>query len=135
MKLITILVLLSFLNIASAASDKVKVDNLYLEFTKAYGTNTEDFNIPDRKISNYLNLGFNFTFDEFLFWNNKISSTISSAQFRKVGWEFEIGVVPVKGLEVYVAHESEHAMDMVGYKGSYPQMNSIGLRLNLIGGK
>ena len=112
------------------AYPRLKVRKFYLEVLSAVSSNRPDFELKDRKVDGYLNLGYENTFGRYLYNKAKISSTMSSAQFRKVGLEMEFGI-EYKGIDLYVYHQSEHTMDMNGYK-EFPQKNAIGLRFNFI---
>ncbi len=110
----------------------VKVDKLYLQVESAVGTNRDDFRIRDREIDGYLTLAYEASIGKHLFSKTKVSAMTTSAQFRKVALDFEFGVEPVKGIEVFMGHVSEHTMDMRGYR-EFPQKNTIGIRFVYIG--
>lgn len=131
MKLLILLLSISF----SAWADVpyLKVQNLYLEAEKAYGTN-RSYNLPEDRIpSHYANLGFDLTFTKYVYSNSKIKSVVDQSQFRNVSLDSELGF-KLLGLDIYARHFSGHALDS-NYGKKFPQENSIGIRLNLIGDK
>ena len=113
------------------ASDSLwNVKKFYIEVESARSTNRTDFRLKDDKIDGYLNLGYENTVGKYFYNKAKISSMMSSAQFRKVGLEMEFGV-SFNSIDLYLYHESEHTLDMRGYK-DFPQKNVIAIRFNFV---
>lgn len=127
-----VLISMSYSELVYSKIRYVSVDSLYLEIEAASGTNREDFRAKDREIDGYTTLGYSISIGKYLYTRSEIRGIMSSAQFRKVGLEFEMGVEPVKGVELFVGHISEHTMDFKGYK-EFPQKNTVGVRFVYIG--
>jgi len=127
-----IICLLMFSSINVEAKDRIKLRELYIEVENTVSTNTADFEIPDREIDGYLNLGYNVAIGNHLYQKTKITSMFSSAQFRRVALDMEIGLQIINELDLYLGHTSAHTLDMVGFN-NYPQRNVVGLRINLVG--
>ena len=76
-------------------------------------------------------MGYEISLSKYIYSTTRVQSTMSSAQFRKVGLDFELGIKPLKGIQVFLGHTSEHTLDMSGYR-EFPQRNAIGIRFNYI---
>lgn len=120
------------MELAHADMSFVKVEKLYLQVESAVGANRDDFKNPDREIDGYMSLGYELSIGKHLFSKTVISSMMTTAQFRKVGLEFELGAELVEGVEVFVGHTSEHTLDIKSYK-EFPQKNTVGIRFVYIG--
>lgn len=126
-----IILLLSSNCFAQDLSKFVKIKNLFIETEKRVIQNREYF-LRDEQAAQYdLNLGLNLEFPATFYFNNKVVSTTDSYQFRFVGYHFEIGAQPFKGVDLYLQHFSGHALDET-YERDFPQRNKIGIRFNLI---
>lgn len=111
--------------------DSIKVKDLYIETEKRIGTN-RDYYLRDEEAAKYdLNLGLNLELPATLYYNNKVTSTTDDNQFRHIGYEFEFGARPFKGIDLYIQHFSGHALDE-SYDKNFPQRNKFGIRFNLI---
>ena len=110
----------------------MKVTKLYLEASHAIGTNTPHFRMEDRQVDGYLNLGYEAMAGKYVYTKTKILSMYSSSQFREVALDMELGLKPIKGIDIYLAHTSEHTLDMNGYPEHFPQKNAVGIRFNFI---
>lgn len=75
------------------------------------------------------------TSDRLFYWRNVMHGSMESAQFRTVGWQFEIGVRPVPWLEIGRYHHSQHLLD-VRYdwpsQGGFPVEDGFVVRLTLL---
>jgi hypothetical protein len=112
-------------------SDHVKVRNLYIEGEKRVLTNRDYFLNENRIPHNDLNLGLDLDLPATLYYNNKVNSIVDTNQFRYIGYTFELGARPFKGIEVYFQHFSGHALDETfDYRG-FPQFNKVGVRFYL----
>jgi hypothetical protein len=112
-------------------SSNIKVKNLYIETEKRVLTNREYFLVDQYGATNDLNLGLDLEMPASIYFNNKITSITDDSQFRFVGYNFEIGAEPIKGIEVYFEHFSGHALDQT-YVNDFPQFNKVGIRWNFI---
>ncbi len=77
-----------------------------------------------------LNLNVNTDVLKYGFWNNTVHSQTDQFQFRKIGWELQLGVRCGKYLDVYYEHYSQHFLDYAG-KGAFPRNDGVGIKLYL----
>ena len=111
------------------SADEYKVKNLYIEYQKGVGTNRMPLMPDNFKRKGALSLGLDTEY-KFVYSNTRVTG-MHEQQFRSVGLRSEIGVHVWK-FDFFIDHESIHALD-ANYVGKYPNTNSIGFRLNLIG--
>jgi hypothetical protein len=117
---------------AKDLSKHVEVKRLFIEAQQRTLVNREYF-LVDREASKYdLNLGLDLELPASFYYNNMVTSTTDSNQFRFVGYEFEVGTRPFNGVDIYFQHFSGHALDQM-YVDDFPQRNAFGIRFNIIG--
>lgn len=79
-----------------------------------------NFNVNLVRVNNYR-----------LFWRNTIHGESTSEQFRRVGWQWNLGftLIPNK-LELFHLHHSEHILDKAAESNvNYPVRDSYGVRM------
>ncbi len=111
-------------------SDHVKVRRFYIETEKRILTNREYFLTESRVAQNDLNMVFDLDFPARFYYNNRVNSIVDTNQFSFIGYTFEVGNRPFKGIEVYFQHFSGHALDEAFERG-FPQYNKVGIRFYL----
>lgn len=113
--------------------------DLSIYATKAVGTNRH-WSVPideTKKGELGVDLGFNVYKHKLFraYTDLKINGMYTDQQFRYVALDAEVGLNIMKSVEVFAGHRSEHALD---YKyttlDKYPNTNSVGIRLNFLGG-
>jgi len=117
---------------ANAEINHIKVTKLFLQVEGAVGNNTPHFRIRDREVDGYLTMGYEAEVTKYAYTKTVVRSMFTSAQFREVTLDMEFGIRPLKGIDVFVAHTSEHTLDRRGYR-NFPQKNTVGIRFNYIG--
>lgn len=118
-----ILLLLTF-NLYAA-----EVTSLDIELEKAIRTNRSR-NVPDKlneKTQNFINLNFEINLHKKIYWKNKISTEVTSEQFRYVGYDFSLGIHMSNDLDIYYRHYSGHMLDYQG-DNNFREENSVGVR-------
>ena len=126
-----ILFSISFTIQAQDLSRFIKTKRLYIETERRVVTNREYY-LRDRRDATYdVNLGLDLELPQTVYYNNKVTSITDSNQFRFIGLDFEVGMRPFEGIDVYFQHFSGHALDE-SYPEQFPQRNKIGIRWNLI---
>lgn len=122
-----LLLLLSF----SAYAEPV-VNELYVEAEKTAIRPNRTFNqVNGESVGGWVRLGLQVDQGP-IYSKSIISSEYSNTQFRHVSLETELGVRITATYQIYVRHYSGHMLD-ASYNRNYPEENSIGLRINLIG--
>lgn len=90
--------------------------------------------ITNAPLSHQLDKELNLTVDADVFkygyWHNVVHSQTDQFQFRKVGWEIQLGVRAGKYLDLYYEHWSQHLLDAVS-KEAFPRQDGLGLRIYL----
>lgn len=129
--------LLLILTVTSVqAKDILKVDNLFIESERTFGSNRYLY-LPEFSEPKYnLNLGFKISdLSSTVYSFNKISSTVDQTQFRYIALDSELGVNLPINVQLYIRHYSGHTLDFENKwtTKKYPQANVVGLRFNLIG--
>lgn len=66
-----------------------------------------------------------------VYWDNTINGRTTTAQFRYVAWEFELGHKFNDTVSVFYYHHSEHGMDID--RTGYPLHDTVGISLCLAG--
>lgn len=66
----------------------------------------------------------------YLYMRNRVHGEMEPAQFRLVGWQYEIGM-HVGPIEIYQGHHSQHLLDMKGQQ-RFPVEDMVGVRIILI---
>lgn len=116
---------------ATSLSTLVEVEDLYIETEKRILANREFYLVNQHEARYDVNLGMNFQLPYTLYFNNKVNTITDHSQFRFVGYTFETGIEPFKGIEVYYQHFSGHGLDE-SFPQDFPQYNKIGIRWNII---
>lgn len=120
---LTILLLL-----VSLTGEATELSLLEVEFKHAVGTN-RSWNIPENERKGG-EVNINMRVDGKKFYKFTRIKTMYTHQFRYGAYVGELGYKVNKDVEVFLHHESQHAMDYnFGFK--YPNENSIGLRVKL----
>ncbi len=123
--------LLIFL-LSFSAYAKPVVEALYIEIEKSAIRDSRTFNqVNGESVGGWVNLGLQVDHGP-IYTNSIISSEYSNTQFRHVSLDMEIGVRVTDTYQLYIRHYSGHMLD-AQYDRAYPEENSIGLRINLIG--
>jgi hypothetical protein len=118
-------ILLAFVTLASEAAE---LSLLEVEFKHAVGTN-RSWNIPENEEKGG-EVNINMRVDGKKFYKFTRIKTMYTRQFRYGAYVGELGYKVNKDVEIFLHHESQHAMDYnLGFK--YPNENSIGLRVKL----
>lgn len=143
---VIVIILLAFDTIISSADDYVfKVDKVYLDYKHYWNGGVDPLTtqngLPNRGLGKGLDLGFETSVLQFLFWNNKIHSTTDryldsnkEGQFRTVGWEFRFGVRLHDNLDISYYHHSEHVLDHTRNE-PFPRGDALELRFYLYNSK
>lgn len=118
------------------SEDFVKLNKAYIEITKSVGTNRH-WSIPEGESkSGDLNFFTETIYFNFIYARSMVNSFYTDSQFRYVSLTEEIAVKPFKQLELFYQHRSEHGLDYEYLNiDKYPNTNSVGIRINLLGGK
>lgn len=61
-----------------------------------------------------------------LYWDQQIAGQSTQKQFRRVHWEFELGINVKDSVDIFRHHRSEHLLDADG--DNYPVIDIYGLR-------
>lgn len=124
------LLLICLLPTASYAEWKVlEVDKLYVD-TGQYLYASEPFLLPNYKPEYKLDVNLNLLmFDGVMFFDNKIFSEMDNTQYRKVGWNYSIGIHFGPFFDAFFEHKSEHLLDATPTYAS--RYDLIGVRLYL----
>ena len=77
-----------------------------------------------------LDVGLNMSFLRWGYLNNTIHSLTSTAQFRLISWEYQVGVHLGDVADVYAEHRSEHLLDEQG-PSRFPTQNAVGIKIYL----
>ena len=81
-----------------------------------------------------LNWGYRGLWDT-VYWENTVYSYGDNAQYRHVGWQWELGA-KYKAFKVFYHHHSEHAMDAnntdIGHPDKWPIEDSFGIKMDLL---
>ena len=125
-----LLILLCFSNTAFGAS-YLNLELRKIEFKRhAYYPDKRDW-----RGYTGLNWGVQDLWDT-VYWENTIYAYGDSAQYRHVGWKWELGVNLYDNLHIFYHHHSEHAMDAnredIGHPDKWPIEDSFGIRINLL---
>lgn len=108
-----------------------KLTKFYVEAEKAVMSNRTFNQVGKERVGGWLNLGYQVDHGP-VYTKSKVTSEYSSSQFRHVSFDAELGLRITNNYEIYYRHYSGHMLDS-NYGIKYPEENSVGIRLNLIG--
>ena len=128
-----IIFLLFSLNVmAKDISNILVLKDLYIESEKHVRSN-RSYYIPENEQPRFdLNLGMNLDIGKYSYFDTRVVSITNQRQFRFIAWEFENGL-SYYGIDLYVRHFSGHLLD-TGEDRRFPEDNTIGIRVNFVGG-
>lgn len=85
-----------------------------------------------------IKLQMNTNIFRYLYWDNIIHTNTDKnvsgrgSQFRTIGWNFMLGIMPFSWLQLEYEHHSQHILDSKFALGRFPVEDSIGFKLNFI---
>jgi hypothetical protein len=110
------------------------VDYLAIHLAK-FGDNRDPLT-PDVPMEDYVgrvSAKFQLRIMDIWYWRNDVHVEGTDAQFRTVGWNFELGLHVNKWVDTYYEHHSRHRLDS-NYPGEsaarFPVEDSYGVTLN-----
>ncbi len=127
------LIILLFLSIPAHA-DWVLLDEMYVDYQNHALINKNNRNslLYPEATKETLDLTIKTSVLVFGYWNSKVKSWTTDAQYRAIGLELEFGVHLSDSLDIYYRHESDHLLDRHhSYMTKYPVADAIGIRLFL----
>jgi len=68
-------------------------------------------NVPNQSLTKELNLQVDTVILDYVYWNHKIHSQVDNRQFRVIGWDFQIGITLLQGIDLEYGHFSKHWLD------------------------
>ena len=95
--------------------------------------------LPNYQVNGKLQVSFGIELWDTIFWYNRVHSASDPSQFRLVGWETELTVIPARAigwkwaewLELFAAHHSQHVLDAEHPFMRFPVEDSFGCRIRL----
>lgn len=138
----TLLVILTF-NMAIAHGDDYvfNLERVFIDY-RYFGSGgvdplTTQNGLPGRELGSGLDLNFQTSIFQYLYWDNTVHSTTDryidsgkEGQFRTVGWKFRLGVRLHDNLDIGYYHHSEHVLDYAR-KDPFPRRDGLELRFYL----
>lgn len=118
------LAIILFLGDASSKADLLTLDTGSIEAVQ-YLPGSQDPAL-DRMGQSY-NINVDFKLPGVFYWDNSVLSWTDSTKFVEIGYKFELGAKVTPRFQVYLNHESDHALDY-SWPWSYPQYFGVGLR-------
>lgn len=97
--------------------------------------------LPGYAVTRAVDLTLNVNLAGPFYWNNRVHSLISGAHFEWVGWQFEFGASTFAvwdlpfGMDIFMSHHSQHALDHIHPFVNFPVEDTIGVRFYLFRGK
>lgn len=122
--------LLTFLYPSTAWT--VEVRDLSIEF-KHFDASGQFAELPGEKVKDGLALNFSLGVLGPLYWDNQVHALTTDAQYRLVGWQFEVGVAVFPCLDVFYFHHSQHVLDGHHPLLSFMVEDAVGFRWILAG--
>lgn len=86
-----------------------------------------------QRLDKELNLVVNSEVLKYGYWDNTVHSETDQSQFRKIGWELQLGVHATRFLDVFYEHYSQHLLDYSS-KEAFPRQDGVGIKLYLYRG-
>lgn len=124
----------------STFSDAVKLKQVSLDL-QSFTSTPRLLELPGRQATQSLGLNLNVGLPGPFYWNNRVHSLISGAHFEWVGWQFEVGASTFAvwdlpfGMDIFLSHHSQHALDHIHPFVNFPVEDTIGVRFYLFRGK
>lgn len=94
--------------------------------------------LSGKTLDKAIKLQMNTNLFRYVYWDNIVHSntdknlTGRGSQFRTIGWNFMLGVMPFDWLQLEYEHHSQHVLDTRYAPGGYPLEDSVGIKLNFI---
>lgn len=112
----------------------IQVDELSLTYKK-YQPSSRHPLFHDSKMKEGIELTMNNDLGfGLLFWDNVIHSATNSGQYYLIGWQFKLGIHVTEFLDLQYEHHSQHVLDSAYPYMKFPVEDSLGFKLNIIGG-
>lgn len=108
------------------AGGRVRLD---VEYEWFYGK-SRFLELPKNKVDKYfaLNAGIPILFLE---WRNRVWALGEQNRVSWVGYDFQV-VLPLRSMEFYYHHHSQHRLDDVPAVGFFPVQDSVGFRWRIL---
>ena len=134
--------LLLLLSLLAVPSDAIEVKELSLQFDRFH----DSARIPSLypyKAHEGLALNMNLNLWGPVYWDNQVHALMDTGQYRSVGWEFQVGLAPMRWLSlsdrdwlrIAYRHHSQHLLEALPATGiRFPVEDSFFVKLFILGG-
>lgn len=117
-------------NCNASELDGFKLDELSINYKRFIGETRHPLFLNSKQ-KEEVDLNFNTTILNYMFWDNTIHSMTDDSQYKIVGWNLKIGVRLFDNLDFQAEHFSKHLLDETYSVMRFPVENSIGFKWTL----